>query len=130
MVAQHPQHERQRRIGFALRDQRPLQAALASATGEFLASAAALKPLDQRLRALDAEAGKAQGVAQLKVPLEGMAQLSLDLDLLSNLLAGLPIEDAQQRTQVVETISELYARLNQARARAAFDKNPALPARM
>ena len=44
--------------------------------------------------------------------------MSLDLDLLSNLLAGLPIEDAQQRTQVVETISELYARLNQARARA------------
>lgn len=94
------------------------QAMLSSATGDFLASAAALKPLDQRLRALDAEAGKAQGVAQLKAPLEGMAQLSLDLDLLSNLLAGLPIEDAQQRTQVVETISELYARLNQARARA------------
>ncbi|MCG6118846.1 MAG: DNA repair ATPase [Aquimonas sp.] len=94
------------------------QQRLSTATGEFLASAAALKPLDERLRALDAEAGKAQGVVQLKAPLEGMAQLSLDLDLLSNLLAGLPIEDAQQRTQVVETISELYARLNQARARA------------
>jgi hypothetical protein len=94
------------------------QAALSSATGEFLASAAALKPLDERLRALDAQAGKAEGVAALKAPLEGMAQLAADLDLLSNLLAGLPIEDAQQRTSVVETISSLYARLNQARARA------------
>ncbi|WP_395790427.1 DNA repair ATPase [Aquimonas sp.] len=93
-------------------------AALASATGAFLATPVALKPLDERLKKLDDEASKAQGVAALKAPLEGLAQLSLDLDLLSNLLSGLPIDDAAQRTQVVETISELYARLNQSRARA------------
>jgi len=94
------------------------QGLLSSATGTFLATPVALEPLRTRLGQLDADAAKAQGVAALKAPLEGMAQLSLDLDLLSNLLAGLPIDDAAERTAVVETISELYARLNQARAKA------------
>src|SRR5690606_11037403 len=44
--------------------------------------------------------------------------LAADLDLLSELMATLRVDDATQRTAIVEAIAELYARLNQARARA------------
>ncbi|WP_438821874.1 DUF7902 domain-containing protein, partial [Leclercia adecarboxylata] len=40
------------------------------------------------------------------------------LDMLSGLMASLSIEDATERTRIVESISEVYARLNQAKARA------------
>ena len=41
-----------------------------------------------------------------------------NLDMLSSLMASLKIDDATQRTAIVESISEVYARLNQAKARA------------
>ena len=44
--------------------------------------------------------------------------MSADLDMLSELMASLKVDDATQRTQVVEALSGLYARLNQAKARA------------
>ena len=88
------------------------------ATGSFVASPAALTPLGDRLTALDAQAQAASSGGQLREPLTGLAELGSDLDMLSNLMGSLPVEDAAERTRVVEAISALYARLNQARARA------------
>ncbi|KRG53119.1 DNA repair ATPase [Stenotrophomonas beteli] len=89
-----------------------------AATGEFLAGEAALAPLTLRLQALDEAAQQAQTARQLDEQLEGLRGMAADLDMLSELMAGLKVDDATARTRVVESISVLYGRLNQARARA------------
>lgn len=99
----------------ALRERHEL---VSAATADFLAGETALKPLEATLQKLDGEAAAANGVAALKPLLASMAELAGNLDMLSALMAGLRIDDAAQRTRIVEAISVLYARLNQARARA------------
>jgi len=91
---------------------------IGAATGAFLAGDKALAPLGEKLKALDAQAQAATTVAQLAEPLAQLQAMSGDLDLLSGLMATLKVDDATQRTRVVEAISEIYARLNQAKARA------------
>ena len=91
---------------------------IGAATGAFLANPKALAPLSETLQALDALAQAASSVTQLADPLARMQRLSTDLDMLSGLMATLKVDDATQRTRVVEAISEIYAKLNQAKARA------------
>jgi hypothetical protein len=88
------------------------------ATGSFLAGDAALAPLNARLQALDEAAQQAETARVLDEQLEGMRTMAADLDMLSELMAGLKVDDATARTRVVEAISAVYARLNQSRARA------------
>ena len=94
------------------------QERVAGATSAFLASDAALQPYVQRLGELDALAQKAQSVTQLNEPLAEMQEMAGNLDMLSSLMASLKIDDATQRTRIVESISEVYASINQAKARA------------
>ena len=89
-----------------------------AATGGFLAGDTALAPLSERLQALDARAREAETARAIDEELEGMRMLSADLDILSELMATLTVDDAVSRTRVVEAISAIYALLNQARARA------------
>ncbi|WP_447935276.1 DNA repair ATPase [Stenotrophomonas lactitubi] len=89
-----------------------------AATGTFLAGDAALAPLTARMQALDEAAQQAASARQLDEQLDGLRGMAGDLDMLSELMAGLKVDDATARTRVVESISLLYGRLNQARARA------------
>jgi len=91
---------------------------IAAATGAFLAGDKALLPLAERLHALETQAQQAVSVAQLLEPIGQMQAMSGDLDMLSALMATLKVDDATQRTRIVESISEIYAKLNQAKARA------------
>ena len=91
---------------------------VATATSAFLAGAQALQPFLDRLQQLDQVAQAAETVATLAEPLQAMAGMAADLDMLSGLMASLKIDDATQRTRIVEGISEVYARLNQSKARA------------
>ena len=91
---------------------------IGGATGAFLADPKALAPLSDALQVLDAQAQAAQTAVQLSEPLAKMQALSADLDRLSALMASLKVDDATERTRVVEAISTVYARLNQAKARA------------
>lgn len=93
------------------------QAQVGQATAAFLAGESALAPFGERLAALEAEGAEATGTAQLRAPLQGMEAMSAELDTLSELMATLQVEDPQQRTRIVEGISAVYARLNQAKAR-------------
>ena len=98
-----------------------LQAAhetVGAATGTFLAGERALQPVSERLQALDAEAQAATTAKALAASIGEMQVLSGDLDMLSELMATLKVDDATERTRVVDAISGLYARLNQTRARA------------
>lgn len=90
----------------------------AAATSRYLAGDAALQPYHDNLQALDAQAQKAESVAQLAEPLEGLGEMAANLDMLSGLMASLQIDDATERTRIVDAISEVYAKLNQAKARA------------
>ncbi len=91
---------------------------ISEATGVFLSTAEALEPFSEKLEALDAEAQAATTVVQLEEPLTGLKGLGDDLDTLSQLMSTLKIDDANQRTLIVEAISAIYGRLNQARARS------------
>lgn len=93
-------------------------ARIGAATGTFLADPKALAPLSEKLQALETQAQAASSATQIAEPLAQMQALSADLDMLSGLMATLKVDDATQRTRVVEAISEIYARLNQAKARA------------
>jgi hypothetical protein len=89
-----------------------------AATGAFLGNDKALQPYARRVEELDAVAQQAQTARQLAEQVAALQAMSADLDMLSELVAGLKVDDATQRTRVVEAISAIYARLNQARARA------------
>lgn len=92
--------------------------ALSQATAAFLDKPEALADLTAQLNAQEKQLGVAENAAKLRELLQALQQSAADLDLLSQLLAGLPVDDAEQRTRIVEAISSLYARLNQLRARA------------
>ncbi|SUB82997.1 DNA repair ATPase [Pragia fontium] len=93
------------------------QERISLATAEFLASEQALQPFTDQLQALDKQTQAAANSSQLVEPMAGMDKMSADLDMLSNLMASLKFEDTTQQTHIIEAISEIYARLNQARAR-------------
>ncbi|MEN5061730.1 DNA repair ATPase [Luteimonas sp. TWI1416] len=103
------------RMGEALQ---AAQDRVGAATGAFLAGETALQPLAERLQVLDGEAQAAQTARALIERIDAMQALAGDLDMLSELMATLKVDDATERTRVVEAISGLYARLNQSRARA------------
>src|SRR5690606_2996547 len=100
------------------KDLEELHQKVGDATGAFLSDPKAIEPLDRRLAELDAKAGKAETAKELAEITGQMGEMSGDLDMLSGLMASLRVDDATQRTRVVEALSGLYARLNQARARA------------
>ncbi len=86
------------------------------ATAEFLTTDKALDPFHHRMMELEVELTHADTRAKLDIPLEGLEQLSSDLDLLSGLMTSLEVSDATQRTQIIDSISEIYAKLNQVKA--------------
>jgi hypothetical protein len=92
---------------------------IGAATGEFLAADRALAPLSERLQALDAQAQQAATAKEIGEAVAALEAMSADLDMLSELMATLKVDDAVQRTRVVDAISAIYAGLNQARARAS-----------
>ncbi|MBG6018351.1 DNA repair ATPase [Proteus mirabilis] len=93
------------------------QQRVSQATAQFLASDKALHPFKTQLTTFEQQIEKAQNSAQLDVPMNEMAQMSEDLDMLSNLMASLTFEDVTQQTQIIDAISQIYAQLNQSRAR-------------
>ncbi|MGV3066946.1 DNA repair ATPase [Proteus mirabilis] len=93
------------------------QQRVSQATAQFLASDKALQPFKTQLTTFEQQIEKAQNSAQLDVPMNEMAQMSEDLDMLSNLMASLTFEDVTQQTQIIDAISQIYAQLNQSRAR-------------
>ncbi|MDR2299744.1 MAG: DNA repair ATPase [Comamonas sp.] len=99
------------------------QADVSQQTAAFIATEAALQPYVQQLQELDQAAQAATTVAQIGEPMQKMADMAGALDMLSELMSSLQIADATQRTQVVDRISTIYARLNQVRARAQQRKS-------
>src|SRR5690606_5646689 len=91
---------------------------LSKETLAYLAKPTALASYDSKLEELDAQLAEAQTLEQIKAVSEEYEQQSQGLGLVSELLAGLQEGDATTRTRIIDGVSELYARINQRRARA------------
>jgi len=94
------------------------QESLGADTLKFLSQEKALKPYQDKLETLDDEAEQAKTRVQIKKVIEKYEKMASDLDLISELVSTLQVEDATLRTTIIEGISTIYAKLNQSKARA------------
>ncbi|GAA0424908.1 DNA repair ATPase [Cocleimonas flava] len=94
------------------------QEALGEETLKFLSEEKSLIPYQQKLDKLDKEAEQAKTRAEIKTVIENYEKMAGDLDLISELVSTLHVEDATIRTRIIESISSIYAKLNQSKARA------------
>lgn len=91
---------------------------LSQKTVDFLSNDKALEPYLSKIEGLDKEVDAANSNAELQPLLETIEATAAGLDLLSELMSTLKVDDAVVRTSIIEAISEVYAKLNQSRATA------------
>lgn len=94
------------------------EAGITNATANFLQQDTALEPYYAQIKLLIEAVDQANSSIELQPTLNELKALSESLDLLSELIAGLKIDDANQHTRIIDSISEIYAQTNQIRARA------------
>jgi len=90
---------------------------LGARTAAFLSEDAALEPYHTEIGELETRLPAHERVADLDPDLQKLKEIAGGLDLLSELIATLKVDDATVQTAIVESISGVYSRLNQARAR-------------
>ncbi|MEM7311980.1 MAG: DNA repair ATPase, partial [Planctomycetota bacterium] len=83
---------------------------------EFLLREDSLVPYKNRVEEQRAAVETVTKVAECKTLEEEIDQTAADLDMLIDVISNLKIDDATQRTEIIESISAIYARLNQSRA--------------
>jgi len=91
---------------------------LSEKTVYFLTSPEALEPYLAKIEETANEIIKAETLTTIQPLIENLVKTASGLDLLSELMATLKIEDANIRIQIIDQISEIYAKLNQTKARA------------
>ena len=91
---------------------------LSKKTIGFLLKEDALDPYEQRLIDLNKALEHANSSADVKPVEASLDELSGELDLLTDLLGTLAVDDATKRTSILESISELFAKLNACKAQA------------
>jgi len=99
---------------------------LARETTTFLLGETALLPYHQQLQELAAQIAPCRKTADAKVLAEKLDQLGAGLDLLTEIVGSLAIEDATERTTILERISEVLAVLNRTRAELAAHRKELL----
>ncbi|OCG12701.1 DNA repair ATPase [Gilliamella apicola] len=93
------------------------QSLVSLATAEFLGSDKALEPFISKIDKIEKYMEQADTVAKLIEPIKNTDEMSNDLDMLSQLMASLKFEDVTLQTRIIESIAEVYAKLNQTKAR-------------
>ncbi len=93
---------------------------------ELLVGERALAPLQAKIDALHGRIEKAAKGAELKQAGEAIDEVGAGLDVLSEVVSSLKVDDATARTTILQRISEVYARLNRARATLANRKKDVL----
>jgi len=92
---------------------------ISRATVDFLLNAEALSPLANDIAALHAKIELATKGSELKELAAEVDNVGSGLDVLSEVVAGLQVDDATARTEILERIGEVYAQLNRVRATLA-----------
>ncbi|MEN0035435.1 MAG: DNA repair ATPase [Cellvibrio sp.] len=105
---------------IAVLDQQLLDAngTLSEQTLAFLSTDKSLAPYHSKLDELNQQVDKAETNAAITPIIETIEKTASGLDLLSELMGTLKVDDATLRTRIVDSISEVYAKLNQSRANA------------
>lgn len=91
---------------------------LSEQTVTFLSDEAALEPYLKKIETLDKEVEAANTNATLLPVIEVIEQTASGLDLLSELMGTLQVDDATVRTRIIDAISQVYSKLNQSKANA------------
>ncbi|TDF37445.1 AAA family ATPase [Alteromonadaceae bacterium M269] len=89
---------------------------VSSATVSFLSSDKSLQPYTDKITTLENAIAQVELVVDINPINEELETLSVGLDLLTEILNGLKVEDATVRTKILDDISEIYAKLNQVKA--------------
>jgi hypothetical protein len=89
---------------------------VSQATVVFLSSEQALQPYMAKIAQLHKTIENVTLVVEINPVNDKLDKLSLGLDLLTEILNTLKVEDATVRTQILDDISEIYAKLNQVKA--------------
>ena len=92
------------------------ESTLSQRTVNFLADEASLTPYYNKVEKFEQELANAKTVALLQPIKEQIEKTASELDLLSDLLSTIKVEDATVRTRIIDGISEVYSRLNQNKA--------------
>ena len=87
-------------------------------TAQFLIKESALANYHNKIAELQTQIAQVTTVADLRPLIESSEQMAQGLDTLTEVLAALKIDDATQRTRILESISQVYAKLNQVKAQA------------
>ena len=90
--------------------------ALSRATVDFLLRDDALSPYHRQVDELDAAVEQVDRVVDMEPLAERLGALNDGLELLNEVVTGLKISDATQRTAILERLSEVFARVNRSRA--------------
>ena len=106
------------RIGHLDQALADVETSLGEQTVEFLTGAQALSPYLSKLDGLNQEADQADTIAELSPRIEAIEGIASGLDLLTELMATIKVDDATVHTQIIDSISEVYSKVNQSRARA------------
>lgn len=91
---------------------------LSEKTVDFLSDEKSLEPYQAKVDHFNKEVDKAVTVAELEPILESIEETTQGLDLLSELMGTLKVDDATIRTRIIESISLVYSKLNQCKANA------------
>lgn len=94
------------------------QDSLSRKTVNFLLRDDALTPYISQNNEIADSIKRIETVSDLKPMLERLEKIGQGLDLLTEILGTLKVEDATKRTQILESISEIYGKINQSKAKA------------
>lgn len=91
---------------------------LSEKTVEFLSDEQSLEPYVTKINGLNLEVENATTIATLSPLIETIESTASGLDLLSELMGSLKVDDATVRTRIIDAISQVYSKLNQSKANA------------
>lgn len=94
------------------------EADLSQKTVDFLSDEKAIEPYLVKIDSLNKEVELAGTISQLNPLIEAIEGTASGLDLLSELMGSLKVEDPTVRTRIIEAISQVYSKLNQSKAQA------------
>lgn len=95
-----------------------VEATLSEQTVGFLSDETALDPYLDKIEQINQEIEKAGTNALLEPFVETIENTASGLDLLSELMGSLKVDDATVRTRIIDAISHVYSKLNQSKATA------------
>lgn len=91
---------------------------LSEKTVEFLSDEQALDPYLKKVEQINQQVEEAKTIALLEPLVEVIEKTAAGLDLLSELMSTLKVQDATVRTRIIESVSQVYSKLNQSKANA------------